>query len=554
MGIFINLDIIPHKIGIKEWKNVYYEALKLVNAYPFMDKLTNRDLYNCAWVYVDKTRERKMESFDNEIGFNIIGDMVTMKIGEHFSIVKNIKYYQSLTEPKASSEDILIEIASEKCNKYSKKCEGAIRIFESKTLGYDYHKYVLAIACLIESRFPMYAAVSGDISRGQIIESIEWANSVLENPISMIQRYDNEILLYRINSIESDSKMILEIFINENINELDLRLGNFIRANFEKVDITKYFSDKIIEYDTGTIGFKRFINNYFNMGFGLDELCEIFINNYKNFKSKIKEFIADIMSLNMHIEDYEKRQKLKNIKDITMVNSRNPQSKVPDTIWTLFNKFAMVMNSGLINQSDRYIPLDDITSTIKEKFHEIDDINNIINSIYNPAKNDKRIASVNVNKLLEKIDNEKLGQQDKQKQQLKEQIKKKGNELIKINSIDELILWDGKVKLSDELRNIINDFKVYINKCIKRNDINYIKFKKMNNKEKIEYLVTCSEYFYISLDGWNYIINNVENDKVISRIFYILNISADEMYVNQLCKAIMNNNNLFRNIFAEIIC
>ena len=50
MGIMIILEIIPDKIKNSEWEQVYEEALKLVEAYPFMDKIVIEGLNNKAKV------------------------------------------------------------------------------------------------------------------------------------------------------------------------------------------------------------------------------------------------------------------------------------------------------------------------------------------------------------------------------------------------------------------------------------------------------------------------------------------------------------------------
>ena len=42
IGIVINLHLIPRRISPKEWREVYQESLKLVEAYDFMDRVEAR--------------------------------------------------------------------------------------------------------------------------------------------------------------------------------------------------------------------------------------------------------------------------------------------------------------------------------------------------------------------------------------------------------------------------------------------------------------------------------------------------------------------------------
>lgn len=49
---------------------------------------------------------------------------------------------------------------------------------------------------------------------------------------------------------------------------------------------------------------------------------------------------------------------------------------------------------------------------------------------------------------------------------------------------------------------------------------------------------------------WDYIEINSENKEATNAIFAIMNIKADEMKINKLCKGIMNNTALFEYYFV----
>lgn len=53
----------------------------------------------------------------------------------------------------------------------------------SKTQGLDYHIPLLAIGCLLETRFPDAVAVSGDITLSQCRKAVDWANQFLSKSI-----------------------------------------------------------------------------------------------------------------------------------------------------------------------------------------------------------------------------------------------------------------------------------------------------------------------------------------------------------------------------------
>lgn len=76
MGVYIYLNILPDKIGEKEWENVYEESLKLIQAYSFMDSSVDVETYGIPWRYAHCAEEKEMETDFNEAskGWHVFGD------------------------------------------------------------------------------------------------------------------------------------------------------------------------------------------------------------------------------------------------------------------------------------------------------------------------------------------------------------------------------------------------------------------------------------------------------------------------------------------------
>lgn len=137
MGIMISLEIIPDKIKNSEWEQAYEEALKLIEAYPFMDKIVIEDKHDTFWFYADRARERKLRPWYDKPGVYIIGDMKTGEHAENFTLVRDLDYYKHDDTGKATGDiflsiiDRYLDIGDEVKNKriYSR------RIFDSKTQG-----------------------------------------------------------------------------------------------------------------------------------------------------------------------------------------------------------------------------------------------------------------------------------------------------------------------------------------------------------------------------------------------------------------------------------
>lgn len=176
MGVMIFLNIMPNHIGESAWGKVYDETLELVNAYPFVDKIFDRHSYDCDWAYLSRTKERKISFADNHWGWHTIGDEQSLRLEESFMLIKDLHYYRNNASQDGNCDDILFSGINNYPveNEYLEQLKvDDVIVFDAKTQGEPYHIPLLAIACLIESRFPRHVIVSGDISIGQMEKAVE---------------------------------------------------------------------------------------------------------------------------------------------------------------------------------------------------------------------------------------------------------------------------------------------------------------------------------------------------------------------------------------------
>jgi hypothetical protein len=85
-------------------------------------------------------------------------------------------------------------------------------IFFEKTQGRPYHLAVLAVAMLIEGRFPDRAFMAGDLQPIQVHKMLDWCNERLEQPISMPICYDAERLYRRLKLVYDDPALLYKRF------------------------------------------------------------------------------------------------------------------------------------------------------------------------------------------------------------------------------------------------------------------------------------------------------------------------------------------------------
>lgn len=383
MGIFIKLEIVPDKISLDSWNSTYKEAVKLIQAYPFLD-IVSQDLDNCSWNYADTPTETPIQYCQNNIGFRLFGDLITMHTAESFELIKDLNYYR---EPQSEHKckDIL--------QLYTDNLQGIKTVFNDKTQGYDYHQYILAIACLLENRLQPYALVLGDISKGQMEAAVEWANSILEQPIQISQRANQEILLTRIKKLVPNELEALKIFMEATLNEKDKQLGCFIKMNFAKNTIINYYIEEITQYKVGTFGFSDRITEYLNLGNDLTDLCDICITKDSS-PEIISSFINKIFDLGIHLDtDNNQRLAQAQLKEVRTLHTDNPSSRIPDTIPSLFGKFLFTMATSNRGQTDIYIPLDKVIEIFKEKFGNFCDVDTIINKYFDQTHKEQELHS-----------------------------------------------------------------------------------------------------------------------------------------------------------------
>lgn len=71
---------------------------------------------------------------------------------------------------------------------------------------------MLAVAILVESRFPDNAFVTGDFDKALVEKLIPWINAVLEKPVMMPICHDGKRLFARLNRLYDDKMLLCDEF------------------------------------------------------------------------------------------------------------------------------------------------------------------------------------------------------------------------------------------------------------------------------------------------------------------------------------------------------
>ncbi|ACV64691.1 hypothetical protein Dtox_4002 [Desulfofarcimen acetoxidans DSM 771] len=290
MGIYMRLDIIPEYINPDEWKEVYLESLQLLKAYPFVRLIEESVNGIPRLIYCNNPEENLDDEYQRH--WRVSGDSETKKTGETFDLYYDLnRYLRSTNSVNAMDKDIIFEKLKE---------ENAVRTaFDSKTQGHDYHTYILAIAMLIESRFPYAAVVGGDFDILQAEIAKKWANNILAKPIDIPVRVDAEKLVQRL-SIQLSGVEAIEAFNNLYLPGHDnARMHQVIVDEYGIGPIKKWFTQQLLGYNSPCqLGAISLFIEWLNTTQDFAGLCEIICgmeNNNEQIFGTI-EFIKAICS------------------------------------------------------------------------------------------------------------------------------------------------------------------------------------------------------------------------------------------------------------------
>lgn len=535
MGIYIKLNINPARINNRDWESAYQESLKLLDAYDFLDRISDRKTYKGVdWEYGAKAKERTVSSSEDVIGWNVIGNVKTMERAEDFTLQKDLRMYkQKKPETDSCLKDIYLhQFNFQNCEfeELKNRIPHYPTVFDSKTQGVGYHNYVLAIALLIESRFPKDAFVHGDISKGQVRVAIEWANSILERPIQMPDRTDDHKLLQRLKAELKDECTLLWVFKELTFSENNQEFGEFLRSNFDEKSIKKHYLNSFKSVTLNTVGFSEILLEFLSLGSELQMLCDICVLDEEGCKIPPETFIEYFMSFSFHIPEEEV---IKRTKRALQFSSKNPDSETPDTIGSLFGKISMKM-AGLNSELMPLIPLEKIKKAFSHSFPSLSNIEEIL------AKNTV---------ISQKEFTEKEEFMKRLDQVVVKHIQKKEYD---INKFEELALWKPGETFSKNIAKGLKQLKEFSEKRLEGEDSEIReKFDALTTELTIETLILMNKYFLIKRETWDFIKENMNNEKILSSFIALLSLNANEINMNKLCSSVINNLELFEYVFFK---
>ena len=367
MGIYIAMTI-SKSVTPEEWTSVYNETLRLVEAFPFSER-REVPIRGIKTICLVPTKEREDRyGWNNEnilTGWFADGDYETLCTAECFRLTRDRVTKESY-DPEAPDAMFPVVASHLGYDPEDPRFHRYYQLWGSKTQGEPYHMYLLAVACLIESRLGSKAYVYGDITKGQCRKAVEMANQYLDTKIDLPARCDPERFLKRIKALPFSEQELLKIYIDLYLGNKDAAFGDTARKQFSEAAFAAYWKKRLDQVQVTMTGFSDILYEYLLWGFDLEKLAGYvsFTDNEGN--THYDDYVRKIMETKIYLKE-------KDCSDILKIDNEDEQP------YGIATQFAQLLFGNAKNRKvDRYIPLDDVRNALLSSIGNTCDVNSLI--------------------------------------------------------------------------------------------------------------------------------------------------------------------------------
>lgn len=528
MGIFVDLNV-SRSVTKEEWDAVYQESLRLVEKLPFAE-WGEKQIHGIKIPCLIRTKERTFDfgwlHKEEKTGWMADGDYETLSRAEDHFFPKEL---DGDVEP--DSGDALLGLIPA-CTGYDYKddiCAHTHSLFGNKTQGEPYHIYLLAVACMVESRLKEKAFVSGDITRGQLKNACRTANAILGNPVELPARCDMGRFYERVSVLPLKESEKLSVFLHFYLGNHDAELGTFIRQKFSVASCAGYWKDRMNQTPVGTYGFSTSFKEYMTLGFDLADLCGIvdFSHALKEepVEERYRKFICEVMKSKV----YEKE---KNTRDILEISQ---DEEAPFSIYTYMAQFAFM---GARNHKvDRYIPLEEVRSALRERLGPRCDTDKIIDDFLKEDAAKDPVSEDNPELLEKYID----GRCEHMKQQ---------EEQYDISDSCYIPYYKAGNTFEPNLKEQCIKYFKFMTGILSEKD--YAALLEKSPQDRFLFLVKQNRSLFIRDIDWERIFSDIkEHKESFGRYYPAVRVSITSESVRDLVRSIIVNDDLYAFLCAE---
>lgn len=535
MGIFINLSI-SKSVTREEWEAVYVETLQLIKHFPLAEK-RSVTIHGIDTICLVKTEEHEDNDGWNyektSVGWNAVGDSYYMRTAEDYYLPRDL-VGENTVEPDAGDALLGALPAYMSYDWHDERFRHVYEEWGAKTQGEPYHIYLLAVAALIEARLGRKAFTYGDITRGQFRRAVEIANQYLEEPIELPDRCYMERLFERVKGLPLSQREQLAVFIRFFLGTQDAEFGKFLHLMFPEDVTIGYWKERISAREIGTGGFDIVIGDYLLWGFDLRKLCDYVNFVSKDGEAKYELFVKHIMDTKLYIED-------KNCADALKIDQ---EEESPYGVGTLFAQFVF---AGARNKKvDRYIPIEDIKSALKEALDSKCNVEEMIDHyLAEEARQEEILHDAEAsNEDFEKAFSRDPAEVFNQAMDIGKKRLKAEREKYDIDEYCDLLFYQE----GNTIRPVIEKSLIK-SMWILDSVLDEERYKSLlggSAKERCEWIVLQNRTILICDHHWDKVFTKIENDvDSFGRYYSLFRVRMDSSNLVDMCTALLINDELY---------
>lgn len=539
MGICIHL-IISKSVKKEEWKAVYEESLKMVKAFHLAEKRKiNIDGIDTVCLVETEEREKNYGWYNEntKVGWNAVGDYRYMRTAEDYYLPRNLVDDKDYIE---KCEDAMFGMipAYLDYDWNDKRFDFTYNIWGSKTQGEPYHMYLLAIACMIESRLSKKAYVYGDITRGQCVRAVEMANEVLDSPIEIPARCDLDRLFERVSTMPLTDSEKIKVFSCFYLGNKGDEFGEYIKKCFSEAAFDKYWEERFSNYNVNQFGFRDIFSDYILWGFNFTDVCRYVKFENEEGNLLYEDFVKYVMDTKLHIE----------YKDCTDPLKIDEDESRPYSVFTLFAQFAFM---GAKNKKiDRFIPVEDIRKALTASIGDKCDVNNIIDNYLSEEAEQKKIdlSEISTEEEYKKACDQDSSEVFKQYMNMETEKIEKARETYDIADFDNLLFYESGDTIKPGIVESLGKSFVFYRSILEEDS-----YKELMEKEymaRCRFLIDQNRSILIRDKDWRKIFKDIrENVDAFARYYPMVRVSINSENIAHMIKGIVLNDELYEYCF-----
>ncbi len=541
MGIFINMSI-SISVTKDEWNSVYRESLRLVNAFPFAER-QEVPIRGIKTICLVPTKEREQRYGWNKekvrTGWFADGDYESLRTAEDYFLPRDL-VTDDRYDPDAPDAMFSILPAYLDYDWNDPRFQRCYDIWGAKTQGEPYHMYLLAVACLIESRLGSKACVYGDITRGQCRKAVEMANRHLDIKIDLPARCDPERLLERIKAFPLSETEMLKVYTSMYLGNKDAAFGNAARKLFSEAAFNEYWTKRLGCYQVTMRGFNDVLNDYLLWGFDLDKLAGYVSFIDEDGNAHYDDYVRRIMSAKLYLKE-------KDCYDFLKIDGEEEQ---PYGIEALFAQFTYGIAAN--RKVDRYIPLADIQKALLSSVGDKCDVRQLMEDYLKEDEEYQKLENAGFGTLSE-ADLIKAASHDPsavftQAVKTKQETLVKRHDQYEISELEDLIFYKSGDSIYPDMEEQIGRYFAFYRSIV--NEDRYAELMTETPEARCEWLVFQNRSVLLRDKDWDKIFEDImDNPGSYARYYPMVRVKIMEDGLIHLIRAIAVNDAFYGKAF-----